>query len=70
MTAGKSQDQALTLEELLQPFAGEELTDKEQLRRLKMSLGTRALCPSLITPASWWRNELHLGLYKLALVRF
>ena len=61
MAGGKAGEDSITLEELLQPLEAEGLTDKEQLRKLKMTVGTWSLCPSLITGASWWRNELCPG---------
>ena len=61
MSGGKSQDDSSSLEELLKPLEADGLTDKEQLRKLKMTVGTWSLCPTLITGASWWRNELCPG---------
>ena len=38
------------------------MSHREELRQLKMKLGSWSLAPKLICPLSWWKNELLVGL--------
>ena len=45
-------------------LASGDLSHKEELRQLKLKLGSWSLCPGLITPQTWWLNEMLILLGK------
>ena len=65
MTNGGAPDEGLLETDMLnaEVEAG-TLGHKEELRQLKMKMGGWALAPKLITPSTWWQNELLCSLVK------
>ena len=62
LSAGSSPHKGLD-EDILPPdLVDGNLTDREELRRLKLSLGSFALAPRLVTSESMWKNLLLITL--------
>ena len=58
MTLGSYAPDSGLAENILGPVEGQKMTHQEQLRRLKMQLGSWGLAPRLITPESMWKCQL------------